>query len=165
MHNEYQHTKVTTNRNEEPPKKNVRRSTRVKIEPTRLARYERFPNQAVDTNNDLIEEVIMMAESEPINLDEAMNYLNWLVAMQEELGAIEKNKTCELVKKAIKKPINVKWVYRLKLRPNGEIYKHKERLVAKGFLQKPGIHFDEIYAHVAKLETIRIVAPTTSYKG
>lgn len=35
----------------------------------------------------------------------------------------------------------------------------------KGFLQKPGINFDEVYALVASLETIRIVVSTTTYKG
>lgn len=36
----------------------------------------------------------------------------------------------------------MKGVYKLKLRPNGEIAKYKARLVvARGFMQKPGIEF------------------------
>ena len=76
----------------------------------------------------------MMVEVEPINLDQAMNDSNWLATMKEELKIIEKNKTCELIEELIKKPIDVKWVYKLKLRPNGEISKHNARLVARGFL-------------------------------
>lgn len=38
---------------------------------------------------------MMMAESEPTDLDQCMNDSNWLVAMQEELRKIEKNKTWE----------------------------------------------------------------------
>lgn len=84
-------------------------------------------------NGDFIEEVRMMDESELINLDKAMNDSNWLAAMQEELREIEKNKTWELVKNSINKAIDVNWVYKLKLRPNGGISKHKARPVGRGF--------------------------------
>ena len=77
---EEQQTEVPTNRNKEPPEQNVRRSTRTRTESIRLAGYERFPDQAVDTDGDLIEEAMMIAEAEPINLDQAMNDSNWLVA-------------------------------------------------------------------------------------
>lgn len=77
--------------------------------------------------------------------------------MKKELRSIEKNKTWELVEKSVNKLIDVNWVYKLKQRPNGEIAKYKARLAARGFLQKPGIDFDEFYALVARLETIKIV--------
>lgn len=93
-----------------------------------------------------------------------MKDLNWLEAMKEKLRSIEKNMTWKLVEKPDKKQIDVKWVYMLKQRPNGEIVKYKGRLVAKGFLQKPGIDFDEVYAPVARPETIKIVVSTTTYK-
>lgn len=127
--------------------------------------HERFLDQAVDADGDLIVEVMMMVEAKPINLDQTMNDLNWLVTMKKELRAIEKNKTWELIEESIKKSINVKWVYKLKQRPNGEISKHKARIVARGFLQKLGIDFDEVYAIVARLETIIIVVLTITYRG
>lgn len=110
---------------------------------------------------------MMMVGSEPIELDQAMNDSNWLAVMQEGLRANEKNKTWELVKKSIKKPINVKWVYKLKLRPNGEIVKHKARLVVRGFflLQKPGINFAEVYVPLERLETVKLIVSTVTYKG
>lgn len=73
MLDEDQQAEVTTNRNKEPPGKNVRRSTRARTKSTRLIGYERFPYQIVDVDNDLIEEVMKMVESEPIDLDLAMN--------------------------------------------------------------------------------------------
>lgn len=59
----------------------------------------------------------------------------------------------------------MKWVYKLKKIPNREISKHTARLVATGFLQKPGIDFDKVYAPVARPETTRVVMSTTTNKG
>lgn len=83
---------------------------------------------------------------------------------REELGAIEKKKIWELVEKSITESIDVKWACKLKLRPNGEITKHKARLVARGFLQKPSIDFDEVYAPLARLETNIFIVSIATYK-
>ena len=78
--------------------------------------------------------------------------------MAEELSAIERNKTWTLVKAPPGiKPIGVKWVYRMKKDQTGAIVKHKARLVAKGYSQKFGIDYEEIYAHVARFDSIRIL--------
>ncbi|MCI47146.1 copia-type polyprotein, partial [Trifolium medium] len=62
--------------------------------------------------------------------------------MEDEIQSIERNNTWKLMSlPANKKPMAVKWVYKVKHLPNGSIVKHKARLVAKGFLQKPGIDF------------------------
>ena len=76
----------------------------------RLAGYEKFLDQEIDADGDLIEEVMMMDEAEPIKLDQAMNDSNQCATMKEELREIQKNKTWELVKRSNKKPINLKWV-------------------------------------------------------
>lgn len=56
-----------------------------------------------------------------------------------------------------KKKIHVKWVFKLKLNPDGKISKHNTRLVAKGFLQKHDNDYNEVFAPVARLEILRIV--------
>lgn len=54
--------------------------------------------------------------------------------MQEEVNAIEKNKTWELVENPNdKEAIGVKWVYKLKHNPYGSIQRAKARLVVKGY--------------------------------
>lgn len=45
----------------------------------------------------------------------------------------------------------------MKLKPNGEVAKHKARLVARGFMQKAGMDYFEVYAPVARLETVRLI--------
>ena len=56
-----------------------------------------------------------------------------------------------------KKVIGIRWVFKVKLKPDGSIDKHKARLVARGFLQKPGLDYFEMFAPVARHETIRLV--------
>ena len=55
------------------------------------------------------------------------------------------------------KAIGVKWVYKMKRNTKGEIKRHKARLVVKGYGQKAGIDYDEVFAHVARLKTIKLI--------
>nr|GEU58298.1 retrovirus-related Pol polyprotein from transposon TNT 1-94 [Tanacetum cinerariifolium] len=50
-----------------------------------------------------------------------------------------------------------KWVFRNKLDENGIVSQNKARLVAQGYNQQEGIDYDETYAPVARLESIRIL--------
>ncbi|GJV01407.1 retrovirus-related pol polyprotein from transposon TNT 1-94 [Tanacetum coccineum] len=50
-----------------------------------------------------------------------------------------------------------KWVFRNKLDENGVVSRNKARLVAQGYNQQEGIDYDETYAPVARLESIRIL--------
>ena len=77
-------------------------------------------------------------------------------AMKEELGMIVKNKKWELDDCPKERDvIGVKWIYKTKLNSNRSIQKHKARLVARGFTQKPGADFFETFASVSGLETIK----------
>ena len=56
--------------------------------------------------------------------------------MKKEIEAIEKNATWSLTKlPAGHKIIGLKWVFKLKKNSEGEVIKHKVRLVAKGYTQ------------------------------
>ena len=74
--------------------------------------------------------------SQPTCFDEAAKQKEWVDAMNNEIEAIERNNTWDLVDLPTdKNVISVKWVYKTKLNEKGEIEKHKARLVARGFSQ------------------------------
>ena len=76
----------------------------------------------------------------------AMKEKVWRRAMEEEIEAIEKNSTWELMKLPDKcKTIGVKWIYKIKRDNSGEIVRYKARLVAKGFSQVRGVDFEEVF--------------------
>lgn len=82
----------------------------------------------------------------------------WKKAISEEIDSHNKNNTWTIVDQPGGiKPIGCKWIFKIKQNENGDIIKYKARLVAKGFMQKHGIDYQETYAPVAKLTSIRIV--------
>ena len=103
---------------------------------------------------------------EPENYEEAALDLSWMKAMQAELDMIERNNTQMLVDKPSSKyVIGVKWVYKTKLNGYQDFnQKNKARLVAKGYSQKPGIDFNETFAPVARLDTIRTLIALAAQK-
>ncbi|XP_073268730.1 uncharacterized protein [Populus alba] len=98
------------------------------------------------------------ADSDPLSFDEAITDEKWIEAMDEEIHAIEKNDTWKLTYlPENKKAIGVKWVYKTKKNAKGEVQRYKARLVAKGYKQREGIDYGEVFAPVARLETIRLM--------
>nr|GEW96391.1 putative polyprotein [Tanacetum cinerariifolium] len=61
--------------------------------------------------------------------------------------------------------IRTKWVYRNKKDERGVVVRNKARLVAQGHRQKEGIDYDEVFAHVARIEAIRIFLAFAFYMG
>ncbi|KAJ0509944.1 putative RNA-directed DNA polymerase [Helianthus annuus] len=93
---------------------------------------------------------------DPTSYEEAVKETKWVDAMKNEIQAIEQNETWELVEASKEvKPIGVKWVFKTKLNERGQVEKHKARLVVKGYAQKKGIDYDEVFAPVARWDTIR----------
>ena len=102
--------------------------------------------------------VCLLAADEPSGVDEALEEECWIKAMKSELQSIEENKTWQLVSLPKgQKAIGLKWVYKVKRDPEGNIVKHKARLVAKGYAQKFGVDYEEVFAPVARLETVRLM--------
>jgi hypothetical protein len=78
--------------------------------------------------------------------------------MKAEMDAVEKNRTWELADLPHgHRTITLKWVFKLKRDEVSAIIKHKTRLVARGFLQREGIDFDDAFAPVAWMESMRLL--------
>ncbi|KAJ9538193.1 hypothetical protein OSB04_030926 [Centaurea solstitialis] len=87
-------------------------------------------------------------------------------AMESEIQALERNGTWTLenLPKG-KKPIDSKWVYKVKFKPNGEVDRYKARLVVKGFTQVEGVDYHDNFAPVAKLVTVRTLLAIAVKRG
>ena len=55
------------------------------------------------------------------------------------------------------KSIELKWVYKVNKDVEGNFVKHKARLVAKGFVQDQGVDFEEVFAPVRRMESMRLL--------
>ena len=90
---------------------------------------------------------------------------NWRRAMLEEMKAIEENGTWQLVDPPPGcRPISLKWVYKVKRDELSAIVKRKACLVARGFVQREGIDFEEVFAPVARMESVRLLLALVAAK-
>lgn len=82
----------------------------------------------------------------------------WEEALQEELGALQANDVYEEVPIPDGvKPITSKPVMRIKYDADGRLERYKLRIVARGFVQREGIDYEETFAPVANLESVRVI--------
>ncbi|KAA0045086.1 retrotransposon protein [Cucumis melo var. makuwa] len=93
---------------------------------------------------------------EPTSYQEASTDPLWQKAMNDELQALEKTHTWDYVDlPSGKRSIGCKWIYKIKTHSDGTIECYKTRLVAKGYFQKYGIDYEETFAHVARITSVR----------
>jgi hypothetical protein len=78
--------------------------------------------------------------------------------MQEEMKAFHKNQTWDLVKLPNEKNVmGCKWVFTIKHKADGSVKRYKAKLVTKGFTQTYGIDYEETFAPVANMNSIRVL--------
>ena len=97
---------------------------------------------------------------------EAAKDPRWIKAMNEELQALCKNETWDLVPiSPRKKAIGCRWIYNVKYNADGSVNRYKARLVAKDYAQTHGVDYEETFAPVTKMTTVRTVIALVTAKG
>ncbi|KAL5844965.1 hypothetical protein ACOSQ4_010923 [Xanthoceras sorbifolium] len=108
----------------------------------------------------------MFTAVDPIHFEDTVKSEKWRQAMDVEMAAIKRNDTWELTELPEGgKKIGVKWVYKTKFNENGEVDKYKAWLVVKGYSQQHGVDYTEVFAPVARMETIRLVVACAAQRG
>ena len=98
-----------------------------------------------------------MVESDPQTYEDATHATRWKKTMKEEFNSLQKNNTWELVDLPPgRKLVQCKWVFKTKFVADGSPLKYKAILVAKGYSQVHGIDYNETFAPVAKMDSIRL---------
>lgn len=91
----------------------------------------------------------IFTKGDPITYKEASHNEKWRKAMTEELEYIEKNETWKLIDLCSKHEfVDLKQIYKAKLKSDGNVEKYKARVVTKGFEQKE-VNFNEMFKLVA----------------
>jgi hypothetical protein len=97
---------------------------------------------------------------------ETERHAAWCATMQSEMDVVEKNRTWELADRPRgHRAITIKWVFKLKRDEASAIIKHKARLVARGFVQREGIDFDDTFTPVARMEFMRLLFALAAQEG
>ena len=111
-----------------------------------------------DETNLICFESSLFSAEEPSSYSLAAKQEVWRNAIKDEISAILRNNTWTVVKpnKEIS-PIGVKWVFQAKKDNMGKVVRHKARLVVKGYAQKQGIDYDEVFSPIARMESIKIL--------
>jgi hypothetical protein len=105
-------------------------------------------------------------DAKPRSFTEAERHAAWRVAMQSEMDVVEKNRIWELADLPRgHSAITLKWVFKLKRDEAGATIKHKARLVAHNFMQREGIDFDDSFAPMARMESVRLLFALVAQEG
>lgn len=100
-----------------------------------------------------------------VNCDKFSLRHHRFLAMQNEMHALENNKTWTLCSMpSEKKPLGCKWVYRIKYHSDGTVEWYKAWLVILGKRQVEGVEYAKTFAPVAKMVTVRIVLAVAAAK-
>jgi Reverse transcriptase (RNA-dependent DNA polymerase) len=136
------------------------------LEPAQVSRpicnsIEVLPLQVLAANYDPLPLDETINFNAPISYEDAMQRPDaklWWKAFCNEIQAIIDNKTWTLIDLPPgHKVIQTKWVLRLKVDARNNPEKYKARIVVKGYCQIAGINYDETFAPVVRIESVRTI--------
>ncbi|KAJ4720195.1 Retrovirus-related Pol polyprotein from transposon TNT 1-94 [Melia azedarach] len=124
---------------------------------------------------DMVAYALQVAEEVDTDFNEPSTYkeavtctesTQWLAAMGDEMESLHKNQTWELTKRPRdRKIITCKWVYKKKEGETSvEGIKYKARVVARGFTQREGVDYNEIFSPVVRHTSIRVLLAIVAHQ-
>ena len=137
----------------------IDRARRTNVKPPLRYGFEDMMAYALQVANEVEDEP---SADEPPTYKEAISgseRAKWLAAMQKEIESLLKNLTWELVPRPKgRKIVTCKWIFKKKegTTPDEGI-RYKARLVARGFTQKEGVDYNEIFSPVVRHTSIRVL--------
>ncbi|GJU83332.1 putative ribonuclease H-like domain-containing protein [Tanacetum coccineum] len=106
-----------------------------------------------------------LSQEEPKKVIHALKDLSWIKAMYKELLQFKLQEVWTLVDLPNGKgAIGTKWIFSNKKDERGIVIRNKARLVAQGYTQEEGIDYDEDFALVARIKSIRLFLAYASFK-
>nr|GEU70677.1 hypothetical protein [Tanacetum cinerariifolium] len=130
------------------------------------------PSQSIRTRRQLESDgemymfALTVSRTEPKNIKEAMANSAWIESMQKELHQFDRLDVWELVDRPLcTNVINMKWLWKNKRDEENTVIRNKSCLIAKGYAQKEGVDFEESFAPVARLETVRLFIAYAAHKS
>jgi len=157
--NEPVHELVQLNENAEPVQLNENETEIEQTEPStsnsRPQRNIKRPSRLEDYELNFVECDIPSTYEEAVSCSDSKQ---WEQAIKEELEALDENKTWNIVSlPSNQKVVDYKWVFKVKRNCEGNIDRYKARLCAKGFSQRKGIDYHEIYSPTTRYDSIRVL--------
>ena len=105
----------------------------------------------------LAEKCYLIVKSDPNTYEYASDDTIWKKSMKEEFSSLQKNNTWELVDLPRgRKLVKCKWVFKTNFCTDGSHLEYKEILVFKGYSQVHGIDYNETFAPMEKMDSIRL---------
>ena len=99
-----------------------------------------------------------LSQVEPTKVEDALQDESQVKAMHDELLQFQRNDVWTLVPRPEGEHIiGTKWIFRNKTDEEGNVIRNKSRLMAQGYSQVEGVDFDEKFALVTHMESIRVI--------
>ncbi|CAI7736383.1 unnamed protein product [Closterium sp. NIES-54] len=106
---------------------------------------------------------------EPATMEEALigdDREAWLASREDDFKSHMENETWTLTNLPPgRKALDCTWVLRVKTNAEGNLERRKTRLVIKGFQQREGIDFQEVFSPVSKAPTLRLLLGVAAVCG
>jgi hypothetical protein len=110
--------------------------------------------------------MMKLLDEEPTTFEEAVQKGQWKEAMTEEHQCIMENEVWEIVPRPKEKfVVTSKWVYKIKHATNKSMDKYKARFIARGFSQKEGEYYDDMFSLMARYTSIKAIISLVASMG